>query len=149
MWWNVKRTVFALVAACALVSSARGVVAAEPPAAALPCPGVDQMLTADRSRALAALIASSLKTKISPTGIRISRFMESGSWSLVWARPPSAEEGVFFFEQTAGTPHFKTVWGGHATHAEKTDVARWARGQASNFPPVLAECFADAVTQGE
>lgn len=137
----------AIVLVClALLCVAGGAADASTPGPA--CPGVNQTLSPVRRQTYAALVANSLRTKVDPAAIHVTRFMESGPWSLVWARPPNAEQGVFFFVQSAGVTHFKDVWGGYASPADRADVVHWAHERGASLPDALAACFADAVTGG-
>jgi len=135
-----KKIVMNAPVAFALLSS--------PAIAAQACQGVDQTLSDSRKQMYAGLAAKSVRIKVDPARIAVTRFMESGPWSLAWVEMPEAEPGVFFFEKSANGMRSDEIWGGWAVPSDKPDLIRWAQARGSNFPDALARCFANAVTQG-
>nr|WP_245432728.1 hypothetical protein [Mesorhizobium loti] len=112
--------------------------------AAPACRGVDTKLTAQRKADYAKLVARSLNQKVKPSKVTIQGFMQSGTWTVVYADVPVADPGYFFFDSSSGDPVFKEVWGGMADAGEGPQIAKWARKLGAN--KAIASCFAHAVT---
>lgn len=112
--------------------------------AASPCKGVDTKLTAQRKSDFARLVAQSLDQNVKPSKITIMGFMQSDTWTIVYADVPVAEPGYFFFDSATGSPVFRDVWGGVALRSEIPEIAKWARNLGANKS--IASCFASTVT---
>jgi len=112
-------------------------------AASSACDGVDTALTDARKHEYAGLVAAAVDHKVKPSAVDISKFMESGAWSAVYASTPIADDGVVFFQAVSGRKRFKDVWGGYADPEDRPDLIKWAK--ALGAPENLAKCFAHAV----
>lgn len=132
--------VVVLVALLALASSA----AVATPAAA-PCPGVDTSLGEGQKQEYAQLVASAVGKGATPAQVNIIAYMQSGSWSTVYASTPQTDPGFLFFETTGGRPQFKEAWGGMAGPSEAQQLIAWAKDLGA--PDALARCFAQAATE--
>lgn len=119
-------------------------LAQEPSYAVSLCDGVDTQLTKQRKLDYAKLIAVSLGGKVKPSKVGVENFMQSGTWTVVFADVPIADPGYFFFDESAGKPVFKDVWGGMADKSEMPDLIKWAKELGAN--PKIASCFADTAT---
>ena len=75
--------------------------------------------------------------------------MQGKDWSVVFAKSPSSERGVFFFHLRGGKPVYAEVWGGVAAGDSTGVIASWTRKLDPAFPQELAICFARAVEAGE
>ncbi|WEX07530.1 hypothetical protein [Chelativorans sp. AA-79] len=115
--------------------------------AADPCGGVDTKLTSQRKSEFAKLVAKSLDQNIRPSRVDVQEFMQSGTWTVVYAELPVADPGYFFFDASSGRPVFKEVWGGVAEKGEAPEIARWARDLGAN--KAISSCFADTVAVAE
>lgn len=111
--------------------------------AAPPCKGVDTNLTAQRKSDYAKLVAKSLDQNVKPSKVTVMAFMQSDTWTVVYANVPVAEPGYFFFDSATGSPVFKDVWGGVAMKSEAPEIAKWARDLGANKS--IASCFASTV----
>ena len=111
------------------------------------CQGVDTALTQARSTEYAQLVTSALKKKLKPSTIDISNFMESGSWSAVYASTPVSDPGVLFFNVVDGKKKYIDVWAGIAEEDDRPDLIKWAEGIGA--PTSIANCFADTVIVAE
>lgn len=115
--------------------------------AADPCKDVDAELTSQRKSDYARLIAKSLDQNVSPSKVDVEEFMQSGTWTVVFADVPVADPGYFFFDSSTGKPVFQDVWGGIAEKSEAPEIAKWARDLGAN--KTIASCFAYAVAVAE
>lgn len=115
-----------------------------PARAAAPCSGVEQQLNDAGKREYSQLVAKSLNVKVKPSQVEIEKFLESGSWSAVYASTPASDDGVLFFQASNGTRQFKDVWGGWADASERPELVKWARKLGA--PDDMARCFAAMVT---
>lgn len=140
----MKKPHFRMLVSAALSLGVLGASAAAI-AAAPACNGVDTSLTKDRKQEYSLLVAAALGNNVKPAQIEISRFMQSGHWSAVYASTPESDDGVLFFETANGHPQFKDVWGGWADPSEKPELVAWAKGLGA--PDDLARCFADIVVE--
>ena len=113
--------------------------------AASVCGGVETSLTHDRKQEYSRLVATVVGNRVKPGQVEISKFMQSGQWSAVYASTPETDDGVLFFETVNGRPQFKDVWGGFADPSEKPEVIAWAKKLGA--PDDLSRCFADIVTE--
>ncbi|NGN45047.1 hypothetical protein G6N74_28735 [Mesorhizobium sp. CGMCC 1.15528] len=113
--------------------------------AASPCNGVDTTLTAQRKSDYANLVAKSLDQNIIPSKVSIQGFMQSGTWTVVYAEVSVADPGYFFFDSSSGRPAFKDVWGGMADEGDGPEITKWAKKLGANN--AIASCFADTVTE--
>lgn len=111
--------------------------------AADPCKGVDTKLSAQRKSDYSKLVARSLNQDVKPSKVSVMKFMQAGSWTVVYADVPVADPGYFFFDSSSGSPVFKDVWGGVADKSEEPDIAKWATALGAN--KMIASCFADVV----
>ena len=111
------------------------------------CEGVDTKLTAQRKSDYAKLVAKSLDQNVKPSQVDVQDFMQSGTWTVVFAGVPVADPGYFFFDSSSGKPDFKDVWGGVAEKGEAPEIAKWARDLGAN--KTIASCFADTVAVAE
>lgn len=109
-----------------------------------PCTGVDTSLTEDRKQQYAQLVAAAVGKGVEPEQVVISKYMQSGIWSAVYASTPETDDGVLFFEATGGQPRFKDVWGGMADASAMPRLIAWATNIGA--PEALAQCFAETVT---
>lgn len=107
------------------------------------CDGVNTALTDAHKHEYAGLVAAAMDHKVKPSAVDISKFMESGAWSAVYASTPIADDGVLFFEAVSGQKRFKDVWGGVADPEDRPELIKWAR--ALGAPENLAKCFAHVV----
>lgn len=112
-----------------------------------PCDGVDTALTEARTKEYSQLVAGALKRKLKPASIDISNFMESGSWSAVYASTPISDPGVLFFNKVGDRKVFIDVWAGIAEEDDRPDIITWAEGIGAPAP--IAQCFADTVVMAE
>lgn len=116
------------------------------------CAGVDTVLTDERTQEYAVLIADSISQDLEPserfqaTDVEIYDFLESGTWSAVYGAVPTADIGMFFFEEEDGRKQFRDVWGGMAEPSERPDLIDWARDLGA--PENLATCFAHYIIDG-
>ena len=111
------------------------------------CKGVDTKLTTQRKSDYAKLVATSLDQNVKPSKINIEDFMQSGTWTVVFAEVPVADPGYFFFDSSSGKPVFKEVWGGIAGKDEIPEILKWARDLGAN--KTIASCFAETVAVAE
>jgi hypothetical protein len=111
------------------------------------CQGVDTKLTTQRKADYAKLVAKSLDQNVKPSKVDVQDFMQSGTWTVVFAEVPVADPGYFFFDSSSGKPVFKDVWGGVAEKDEAPEIAKWARDLGAN--QTIASCFADTVAVAE
>ena len=109
------------------------------------CKGVDVGLSPARQHEYAALIVTSLTSKVAASNIKIYNFMAYGTWSAAYAGTPISDDGVFFFQKVGGKEQFKDVWGGWADPSDKPDLIKWA--ETLGAPSSLASCFADLMTR--
>lgn len=135
----------AALAAIAVFSNMSGAFAVAGTRYHRSCDGVDTSLSLSRKQNYAALMAGAVTTTVKPSEVKIHNFIGDGAWSAVYASTPVAEDGFFFFEDIAGRPQFKEVWGGWADRSEKPQLIEWAR--KLGVPKSLAACFADVVTR--
>ncbi|WMT91964.1 hypothetical protein [Pelagibacterium sp. H642] len=105
------------------------------------CVSLDTALTAVRAQEYAPLISQAAEGS-TPEQVEFLSFMESGSWSAVYAATPVADPGYFFFEDVEGEKQFKDVWGGVATRSERPELVAWA--EELGAPSDLAACFAES-----
>ena len=111
------------------------------------CKGVDTKLTTQRKSDYAMLVARSLDQNVKPSQINIKDFMQSGTWTVVFAEVSLADPGYFFFDSSSGTPVFKEVWDGIAGKDEIPEITKWARELGANN--TIASCFAQTVAVAE
>ncbi|KKX25718.1 hypothetical protein [Rhizobium sp. LC145] len=111
--------------------------------AADPCKGVDTNLSAQRKADYSKLVAKSLRQNVKPSKISVMKFMQAGTWTVVYADVPVADPGYFFFDSSSGLPVFKDVWGGVADKSEEPEITKWATALGAN--KMIASCFADMV----
>jgi hypothetical protein len=107
------------------------------------CKGVDMRLTKQRRVDYAKRVAESLNQNVKPSTVDVTKFMQAGTWTVVYADAPVAEPGYFFFESSKGQPQFKDVWGGVAQKSEAPEIFKWATKLGAN--KAIASCFADTV----
>jgi hypothetical protein len=119
-------------------------LACQPADAGSACKGVDMRLTKQRRVDYAKLVAESLNQNIKPSAVDVNKFMQAGTWTVVYADVPTADPGYFFFESSKGQPQFKDVWGGVAQKSEAPEIFKWATKLGAN--KAIASCFAGAVT---
>ena len=115
--------------------------------AADPCKGVDTKLTTQRKADFAKLVAKSLDQNVKSFKVDVQEFMQSGTWTVVYADVPVADPGYFFFDSSSGKPIFKDVWGGIAEKSEAPEIAKWARDLGAN--KTIVSCFAETVAVAE
>lgn len=115
-----------------------------PAVAAQPCAGVDTNLTDPVKREYAAMVAKAVGKGVKPSQVKLSRVMQSGNWSAVYASTPQTDDGMLFFETVDGRKQFKDVWGGWADPSERPELVAWAKKLGA--PDRLAKCFARTVT---
>ena len=84
-----------------------------------------------------------LNQNVKPSTVDVQRFMQAGTWTVVYANVPVADPGYFFFESSKGKPRFKDVWGGVAEKSEAPGIFKWAAKLGAN--KAIASCFADTV----
>jgi hypothetical protein len=116
--------------------------------ASSPCDGVDRSLTAARQHQYAALIVKTVRRPHIPSDITVTRFMQSGPWSVAWGESKDFEPGVFFFHRTDDGLRFAHVWGGWAVPDDRPQLIKWVHSLGENVPNDLADCFAETVTAG-
>lgn len=104
------------------------------------CLSLDTAITVVRAQEYAPLIAEAAGT--TPEEVEFLSFMESGSWSAVYAATPVGDPGYFFFENVDGQKQFKDVWGGIADTSERDQQVAYAVDLGA--PEDLAACFADS-----
>ena len=112
--------------------------------AASACHGVDTKLNDQRKTDYAKLVAKSLNQNVRPSKVDVQGFMQSGTWTIVYAAVPVADPGYFFFDSSTGHLVFRDVWGGVAEKSEAPEIAKWARDLGAN--KTIATCFVDSVT---
>jgi hypothetical protein len=117
--------------------------ACQPAQAESACRGVDTHLTKLRRADYAKLIAESLDRNVKPSNVDVDKFMQAGTWTVVYADVPDADPGYFFFDSSTGKPEFKDVWGGVAEKSEAPEIFKWATKLGAN--KAIASCFADTV----
>lgn len=111
------------------------------------CLGVDTELTDQRGAEYTNLIVGTFSEDLDPSerfqssDVEIYSFLESETWSAVYAAIPTADIAMFFFEQVDGERQFKDVWGGMAEPSERPDLIKWAENLGA--PQALATCFAE------
>jgi hypothetical protein len=66
------------------------------------CKGVDMRLTKQRRVDYAKRVAESLNQNVKPSTVDVTKFMQAGTWTVVYADAPVAEPGYFFFESSKG-----------------------------------------------
>lgn len=115
--------------------------------AASSCNGIDTKLTTQRKSDYAKLIAKSLDQNVRPSKVDVQEFMQSGTWTVVYADVPVADPGYFFFDSSGGKPVFKDVWGGVAEKSEVPEITKWARDLGAN--KTISSCFAETVAVAE
>jgi hypothetical protein len=118
-------------------------LACQPAHAGLACKGVDMRLTKQRRVDYAKLVAESLNQNVKPSSVDVTKFMQAGTWTVVYADVPTTEPGYFFFESSRGQPQFKDVWGGVAQKSEAPEIFKWATKLGAN--KAIASCFRDTV----
>lgn len=118
------------------------------------CVGVTTDLTDQLITNYADLIVNAFSEDLEPSerfqssDVEIYKFLESDDWSAVLAAIPTADIGMFFFEEGNGEKQFKDVWGGMpAEPSERPDLIQWA--EALGAPQALATCFADQMIGDE
>lgn len=104
------------------------------------CFSLDTALTVVRAQEYAPLIAQAAEGT-TPEQVEFLSFVESGSWSVVYAATPVADPGYFFFEKVSGKNQFKDVWSGMADPSEQPELVKWA--ETLGAPTELATCFAE------
>jgi len=104
------------------------------------CFSLDTALTVVRAQEYASLIAQAAEGT-TPEQVEFLSFVESGSWSVVYAATPVADPGYFFFEKVSGKNQFKDVWSGMADPSEQPELVKWA--ETLGAPTDLATCFAE------
>jgi hypothetical protein len=120
-----------------------GHFACQPANARPACKGVDTRLTKQRRIDYAKLVAESLQQNVESSKVEIDKFMQAGTWTVVYANVPVADPGYFFFDSSTGKPEFKDVWGGVAQKSEALEIFRWATKLGAN--KTIASCFRDRV----
>jgi hypothetical protein len=118
-------------------------LACQPADAGPACKGVDMRLTKQRRVDYAKLVAESLNQNVKPSTVDVNKFMQAGTWTVVYADVPTADPGYFFFECSTGRPQFKDAWGGVAQKSEAREIFKWATKLGAN--KAIASCFADTV----
>jgi hypothetical protein len=118
-------------------------LACQPAFAGQACKDVDTRLTKQRRVNYAKLVAESLDQNVKPSTVDVTRFMQAGTWTVVYANVPVADPGYFFFESSRGQPQFKDVWGGVAQKSEAPEIFKWATKLGAN--KAIASCFRDTV----
>ena len=88
-------------------------------------------------------VAESLNQNVKPSTVDVNKFMQAGTWTVVYADVPTADPGYFFFESSTGRPQFKDAWGGVAQKSEAREIFKWATKLGAN--KAIASCFADTV----
>ncbi|MBA8879279.1 hypothetical protein [Phyllobacterium myrsinacearum] len=134
------KSIFCVVAAGIMAGS---LSFSESAAAADSCAGVDQTLTKQRKNDYAALIAKSLQGKVKPAKVEVDAFLQSGTWTVIYASTPIADPGYFFFDNSSGASVFVDVWGGIADDGDKPVLIKWARRLGANKE--ISSCFAHVV----
>lgn len=112
------------------------------------CPRVAQTLSEANRAQYAQLISAHLRNGVLPNKIRVTRLMQSGAWSAVFASSPLVERGVFFFHASKGKSSYADTWGGVPAGDSAEVIAAWTTKLDTNFPHELAICFAEAVEAG-
>jgi hypothetical protein len=100
-------------------------------------------LTKQRRVDYAKLVAESLNQNVKPSTVDVNKFMQAGTWTVVYADVPTADPGYFFFKSATGKPQFKDVWGGVAQKSEAREIFKWATKLGAN--KAIASCFAGTV----
>ncbi|MDP0929451.1 hypothetical protein Q0601_19875 [Paracoccus onubensis] len=114
-----------------------------------PCAGVDTDLTDPRTQDYTRLIAETVSEglegseQLRPSDVEIYSYLQSGNWSAVEAAVPTADVGMFFFEEIDGLKEFRDVWGGWADPSDRPELIAWA--EALGTPEELATCFAHVI----
>ena len=54
-------------------------------------------LTKQRRVDYAKLVAESLNQNVKPSTVDVNKFMQAGTWTVVYADVPTADPGYFFF----------------------------------------------------
>ena len=112
------------------------------------CSNGSRTLTSPERKMYARSIASNLSKFRSPADITVQKALAVANWTVVWATPTGAEQGMFFFSQEKTGLVYHDVWGGYATPSERANVMRWVMQLSPSVPREIARCFADAVTAG-
>jgi len=79
-----------------------------------------------------------------PSKPKVFEVMQSGGWTLVWARFADAEPGGYFLDGN----RYVDVWGGVAAGESEKDIAGWATKLDKKMPVPLARCFGWYVVTG-
>jgi len=112
-----------------------------PATAATPCDDIWQKPLAD-GQVLLKKAAPQIKGL--PSKPKVFEVMQSGGWTLVWARFADAEPGGYFLDGN----RYVDVWGGVAAGESEKDIAGWATKLDKKMPVPLARCFGWYVVTG-
>lgn len=112
-----------------------------PATAATPCDDIWQKPLAD-GQVLLKKAAPQIKGLSSKP--KVFEVMQSGGWTLVWARFADAEPGGYFLDGN----RYVDVWGGVAASESEKDIAGWATKLDKKMPVPLARCFGWYVVTG-
>jgi len=125
--------------------------------AAPPCGGVDRSLDAAMRAQWAPAIEAHLKAQLDPRVGPLVRVQAEDvlhvfrvkRWHIVHVINHATDEPfVFYAENPAHAPAYRTVWAGAAAFGETREMEKWARANAPGIPKKLAGCFAWYVTRG-
>ena len=112
-----------------------------PATAASPCDDIWQKPLAD-GQVLLKKAAPQIKGL--PSKPKVFEVMQSGGWTLVWARFADAEPGGYFLDGN----RYVDVWGGVAAGESEKDIAGWATKLDKKMPVPFARCFGWYVVTG-
>lgn len=83
------------------------------------------------------------------SSLQFGPYMREGKWSFLFTTSFVSERGVFFFRNKPSGPSLVSIWGGVAAGDSANSIAEWTKQLSPNFPPRLAQCFAQAVLNGQ
>lgn len=125
--------------------------------AATPCDGMEQKVSSQEEKTLAAAIVRQLNDKKNPQTaalqhvslVDVYKIFRSGGWEIIYMEPDVADPAYLFYQHDPLTSNYIDLWGDEAPSEQRAGIEKFVVNHDVGIPAGLAACFAWAYTGGE